>query len=103
MEIAIFRVVQECLNNVHRHSGSATAAIRFYESSGNAVLEVTDEGKGISPEKMSQISSVGAPGVGLRGIRERIKDVGGDLEVTSYEKGTAIKMIIPLTAVPSRF
>ena len=51
LEIAIFRVVQECLTNVHRHSGSATATIRLYESSGNAVLEVSDEGRGISCRK----------------------------------------------------
>jgi len=100
LEIAIFRVVQECLTNVHRHSGSATATIRLYQSSGNAVLEVSDDGRGIAAETMSQISSVGASGVGLRGIRERIKDFGGDLEVTSGGdgKGTAVRMAIPLTA-----
>jgi PAS domain S-box-containing protein len=99
LEIAIFRVVQECLTNVHRHSGSATATIRLYQSSGNAVLEVADEGRGIAPETMFQISSAGASGVGLRGIRERIKDFGGDLEVTSdgHGKGTVVRMVIPLT------
>ncbi len=101
LEIAIFRVVQECLTNVHRHSGSATATIRLYESSGNAVLEVTDKGTGITAERMSQISSMGAAGVGLRGIRERIKDFGGDLDVTSDGKGTAVRMVIPLTSGPS--
>jgi PAS domain S-box-containing protein len=100
LEIAIFRVVQECLTNVHRHSGSATATIRLCRSSGKAVLEVTDEGKGIAAEMMSQISSAGASGVGLRGIRERIKDFGGDLEVSSggEGKGTAVRMVVPLTA-----
>ncbi len=97
LEIAIFRVVQECLTNVHRHSGSATAMIRLYQSSGNAVLEVTDAGQGIPPKTLCQISSAGASGVGLRGIRERIKDFGGDLDVTSdgAGKGTAVRMVIP--------
>ena len=61
-----------------------------------------DEGKGISSERMSQISSAGAAGVGLRGIRERIKDFGGDLDVTSDGKGTAVRMVIPLIGAPSR-
>jgi PAS domain S-box-containing protein len=100
LEIAIFRVVQECLTNVHRHSGSATATIRLYQSSGKVVLEVADEGRGIAAETISQISSAGASGVGLRGIRERIKDFGGDLEVApgGDGKGTAVRMVIPLTA-----
>jgi len=102
LEIAVFRVVQECLTNVHRHSGSATATIRLYEYSGNAVLEIRDEGRGIPQEKMSRISSVGVAGVGLRGIRERIKDFNGALEVTSNGGGTAIRVVIPLTPASSR-
>jgi signal transduction histidine kinase len=102
MEIAIFRVVQECLTNIHRHSGSATAAIKLRESSGDVVLEITDEGKGIAPEKLSQISSVGVAGVGLRGMRERIKDFGGELEIASDEKGTRVKMVVPEAATLSR-
>jgi len=102
LEIAVFRVVQECLTNVHRHSGSATATIRLYEYSGNAVLEIRDQGKGIPPEKMSRISSVGVAGVGLRGIRERIKDFNGALEVTSNGDGTTIRVVIPLTPASSR-
>ena len=102
MEIAIFRVVQECLTNIHRHSGSATATIRLCECSGDVILEVTDEGRGITPERLSQISSVGAPGVGLRGMRERIKDFGGELEIMSDEKGTRVKMVVPEAATLSR-
>ncbi len=95
LETAIFRVIQECLTNIHRHSESPTAAIRIYESSGSLVLEVEDKGKGISPQKQS---AAAAPGVGLRGMRERIKDFRGELEIASDEKGTRVKVTVPLAA-----
>jgi PAS domain S-box-containing protein len=98
MEIAVFRVVQECLTNVHRHSESPIATIRIYRSSGEVRLQVTDEGKGIAPEKLLQIESSGVPGLGLRGMRERVADLGGKLEVVSREKGTEINVVIPCVA-----
>jgi signal transduction histidine kinase len=82
LETAIFRVIQECLTNIHRHSGSTTATIELYPSAGALILQIKDVGKGIAPEKLSLISSSGASGVGLRGIRERIKDFAGELEIT---------------------
>jgi PAS domain S-box-containing protein len=98
LEIAVFRVVQECLANIHRHSESPTATIRLYPSSDKVILEVEDQGKGIAPEKLSQIASSGMSGVGLRGMRERIKDFRGEFEIASDEKGTHIKVAIPLAA-----
>jgi signal transduction histidine kinase len=99
LETAIFRVVQECLTNIHRHSGSPTATIRLYQSSGNVTLEVQDEGKGIAPEKLPKVASSGVCGVGLRGMRERIKDLCGEFEIESRERGTHIKVIVPLAAL----
>jgi two-component system NarL family sensor kinase len=99
LEIAIFRVVQECLTNVHRHSGSITATIQLYACSGSVILEVRDEGKGIAPEVLAQVASTGTPGVGLRGMRERIKDLGGELEIGSIgsnRKGTEIRVSLPM-------
>jgi PAS domain S-box-containing protein len=95
LETAIYRVVQECLTNIHRHSQSPVAAIRLCESAGKIVLEVSDQGKGMDPRKLSQIASSRAPGVGLRGIRERIQNFQGDLEIASDGKGTRIKVMIP--------
>jgi signal transduction histidine kinase len=92
VETAIFRVIQECLTNIHRHSESPTALIRVYQSSGSLVLEVEDKGKGISPEKLSAAAT---PGVGLRGMRERIKDLHGELEILSDAKGTRVKVTVP--------
>jgi signal transduction histidine kinase len=77
LELAIFRVVQECLINVHRHSGSPKATIRLYRTPEKVTLEVQDEGKGIAPKHLRRIASFAAPGVGLRGMRERVKDFGG--------------------------
>jgi len=97
LELTIFRVVQECLINIHRHSGSPTASIRLYQGANKAVLEVRDEGKGISPEKLAKIASAGVPGVGLRGMRERVKDFEGEWEIHSDENGTRIQVAIPLS------
>ena len=98
LETAVFRVVQECLTNIHRHSESPTAAVQLYQSSGKLILQIKDEGKGIPAAKLSVISSSGVPGVGLRGIREQIKDFHGELEIMSDEKGTHVKVAIPLAA-----
>jgi signal transduction histidine kinase len=102
LETAIFRVVQECLTNIHRHSGSATAAIRLYRCAGSVAIEIEDAGKGISPEKLSKVVSTGMPGLGLRGMRERVQDFGGAFEIASHEKGTHIRVVIPVPATENR-
>jgi signal transduction histidine kinase len=97
-EIAIFRVVQECLTNIHRHSGSATAKIRVTYSDDDICLEVTDQGKGIPSEKLHEMTSGGTPGVGIRGMRERIRQLGGSLRINAdgSSKGTAVIARLPL-------
>jgi signal transduction histidine kinase len=89
MELVIFRVVQEGITNVHRHSESKVAAIRITRDGQNVCLEVRDEGRGISPEKLAEIQSRGA-GVGLRGMRERVRQLGGELRIESEGRGTKI-------------
>jgi signal transduction histidine kinase len=96
METMLFRVVQECLINVHRHSGSKTASIRLSQSQGQLVMEIEDQGKGLTAEELSGIAAGAMLGVGLRGIRERIKDFGGELEVLSSGQGTMVKATIPI-------
>ena len=95
LETAIFRVVQECLGNVHRHSASATAGVCFEVKNGTARLEVRDAGIGIPPHRQKEIKSHGRIGVGLRGIRERIAQLGGDMQIESGDKGTSIKATLP--------
>ena len=98
VETAIFRIVQECLTNIHRHSGSPTASIRITWSDGRVRLEVKDNGKGISPELRNQMESGGTLGVGVRGIRERARQLGGNLEISSDGEGTGTHIVVQLPA-----
>jgi signal transduction histidine kinase len=100
-ETAIFRVVQECLTNIHRHSGSPTAKIVLRHSADHVFVEIADKGKGIPPEKRDEMDSVGMPGVGIRGMRERLRQLGGDLEIKSGGTGTVVVVRLPLANPPT--
>jgi signal transduction histidine kinase len=104
LETAIFRVVQECLTNIHRHSGSSVAKIIIERANGHVRVEVKDNGKGIAPEKQSEITSVpsSCPGVGIRGMRERLRQLGGTLEIHSdgEGQGTLISARLPAEPLP---
>ncbi|HEY1801704.1 MAG TPA: response regulator [Terriglobales bacterium] len=95
LETAIFRIVQECLGNVHRHSGSQTATVHLDVDAGHAHLEISDAGQGISDERQREIKSGGRSGVGIRGITERIAQFGGNLQIESNAMGTSIIADIP--------
>ena len=94
-EIAIFRVVQECLTNIHRHSGSLIAKIHFGFGEGQIIVTVEDKGKGVPVHKQDEMASVGAPGVGIRGMRERLRQLGGELEIISRPTGTVVIARLP--------
>lgn len=96
LEVAIFRIVQECLTNVHRHSGSAKALIRLRRSNGAILLEIRDEGRGIAPEKKTLLLGSGPVGVGMRGMRERVLQLGGTLEIESEDTGTTVRAMFPI-------
>jgi len=102
METAIFRLVQECLTNIHRHSGSATAKIRLHHSDHEVVVEVEDKGNGIPAEKLHQMASAGIAGVGITGMRERVRQLGGSLEINSSDTGTAIVARLPIAESSTR-
>ena len=93
-ELAVFRLVQECLTNVHRHSGSKVAAIHMKRAERCVLLEVEDAGSGISPERLLEIQSHGA-GVGIRGMRERVLLCGGEMKIVSEGRGTKISIALP--------
>lgn len=97
-EITIFRVVQECLTNIHRHSGSPSATIRLSRTGHAIRVEIQDKGKGIPPEQQSKLASAGAPGVGIRGMRERLRQLGGNLEIDSSAKGTLVLVTLPIAS-----
>jgi signal transduction histidine kinase len=96
MEIAVFRVMQECLTNIHRHSGSPTAGIRLRRHNGEVLVEIEDKGRGIPLEKREKLSVNGTPGVGIRGMRERLRQLGGNLEISSNGTGTIVSARLPV-------
>jgi PAS domain S-box-containing protein len=98
LELALFRVLQESLTNVHRHSGSSTAIVRLYSNGPTVVLQVTDEGKGTLAKDLdgSAHDLMAAFGVGLRGMSERMRQLKGGLEISSTEAGTTITATLPL-------
>ncbi len=97
VETALFRVVQECLTNVHRHSGSTQAKIILRQEAGNLILEVADEGRGISTGGDGhQGAGRERVGVGIAGIRERMRELGGRLEIESGAHGTVVRASLPL-------
>lgn len=98
VEIAVFRLVQECLTNIHRHSGSPTAAIRITRPDSHLRIEVRDEGKGISAKMREQMESGGTVGVGIRGMRERVRQLGGTLEISSEGIGAGTRILVRLPA-----
>jgi signal transduction histidine kinase len=95
LETAVFRTVQESLTNVHRHSGSKTARVRVLRSAGELRLQVEDDGGGMAAEKLDKVVLDGTPGVGIRGMRERLRQLGGTLEVNSSHTGTTVEVRVP--------
>jgi signal transduction histidine kinase len=96
---ALFRVVQQSLANIHRHSGSEVAQIRINTDAESLVAEICDEGRGIPEETLKGFrDGTRLPGVGISGMRERIRDMGGHFEVRSSAKGTTIAVRMPLPA-----
>jgi PAS domain S-box-containing protein len=97
VELALFRVVQECLTNIHRHSGSDQASIQLQPKDGWLCLEVRDAGKGIPSEKRAALESDGQIGLGIRGMRERLRLLGGTLEIESNALGTLVRASLPVS------
>jgi signal transduction histidine kinase len=99
VELALFRALQEGLTNVHRHSASPRAEVRFTRLPDRAVLEIQDFGRGLPQEVMDRFQRTGTgSGVGLAGIRERMKELGGDFKIFSGSTGTMLRATVPLAA-----
>jgi two-component system, NarL family, sensor kinase len=96
LELMIFRVVLECLTNVHRHSDSSSATIGLSNSNEKLTLEIRDHGKGMDADRLVAVTGSGLVGVGLRGMRERVKAFGGELEISSDSQGTIVRATIPI-------
>jgi PAS domain S-box-containing protein len=97
VETALFRIVQEGLTNVHRHTKSATVDISLSLDSKSITLEIKDAGQGLPPEILAAARGEGFPlGVGLRGIRGRVARLGGQLEIESDSQGTTLRAVLPI-------
>jgi len=99
MEITVFRAVQECLTNVHRHSGSTSCSVKVSRDTKQLRVEINDAGRGIPKDKQVALRSARG-GVGLRGMQERVRHLGGILEIRSSTSGTCITAILP---IPEQF
>jgi PAS domain S-box-containing protein len=95
-ELSLFRVAQECLTNVHRHSGSSTATVKLARTPKEIKLEVKDDGKGMDEHLQSKIASRATLGVGFRGMQERVKLIGGRMVVRSNNHGTSVAVTLPI-------
>jgi PAS domain S-box-containing protein len=94
MELTVFRIVQECLTNIHRHSGSKTATIRLSHNADCVSLEIQDAGKGISADRLGEIRE--RSGIGIMGMRERVRQFQGTINIESNGRGTTILVSLPL-------
>ncbi len=99
-ELVLFRVLQESLTNVHRHSGASTASVTLTMHPGRLELQVRDNGSGIEQTKLAQVHEPGRQlGVGIAGMRERVHQLGGHMELQSSKAGTKLSVSLPVASV----
>jgi PAS domain S-box-containing protein len=96
VETALFRIAQECLTNIHRHSGSPTATVLLTADSGRVALKVADGGKGVPDDVIHEgRGNPAALGVGIPGMRERVRQLGGHLDLKHGNPGTVVEVVLP--------
>ncbi len=100
IELVLFRCMQEALTNVHRHSGASVAEVVIRREQEQMVLEVSDNGRGISPDLLAHFEQTGAGmGVGLSGMRERVRELGGEMKLeANSDAGTKLRICLPLAS-----
>ncbi|HEV2697516.1 MAG TPA: ATP-binding protein, partial [Terriglobales bacterium] len=96
IEITLFRILQESLGNIHRHSKGSAAAITFQPSPAEVLLTISDKGVGMSAELLDRFRLHGNAGVGLAAMRERVRELHGTFDLRSNGKGTSIRAAIPI-------
>jgi len=100
-ELALFRVLQESLTNVHRYSEASAASVRLRLEDEQLEFEVSDNGSGIPEERLQQIrDESGSVGVGIAGMRERVRELGGQLKIQSNKTGTSVSVALPISKAP---
>jgi two-component system CheB/CheR fusion protein len=97
VELALFRIIQESLSNIHRHSGAKKARILLAQTPQSVTLEIHDDGKGLPKDLLSGSSlRMNRVGVGILGMNERLSQLGGSLEISAEKSGTTVRAIIPI-------
>jgi len=97
LELVLFRVLQETLTNVHRHSGATDASVNLQHAGNAVILEIRDFGKGIPEDRLRLLHGISAEtGVGLAGMRERLQELNGKLDIESDARGTSMRATVPL-------
>lgn len=99
LELGLFRILQECLTNVHRHSNSSTASISLSFANKQVRLKVEDQGRGMTATTNESGDEGRTAGVGLSGIRERVTNLGGHMQIRSGDWGTAVEVVFPSTEI----
>lgn len=101
-ELVLFRVLQESLTNVHRHSGASVASVLLVRDGSQLTLEISDNGSGIPPERLQRLHEAAQhSGVGFAGMRERVRELGGEFEIRSNSSGTTVSVCVPLATSPA--
>src|SRR5262249_35285075 len=95
-ETALFRIVQESLTNIHRHSGSRSAVVWVTKDGDDVVVRIQDEGHGMPPRPADRYQKGRTPGVGILGMRQRLRKLGGRLEIESDSQGTTVTARTPI-------
>jgi signal transduction histidine kinase len=95
VERTVFRIIQEALTNVFRHSGAHTARVTLIQKQNGLQVTVRDDGKGVAEE--TALLRPGSIGVGIGGIRERARELGGELRLLNASPGTIVEVAIPIT------
>ena len=98
IETALFRVIQEGLTNVHRHASTTTASITLTTSADAMALDIEDQGRGLRDQVLHQDGGLppGTLGVGIQGMRERIRQLGGTFDIAFGDTGTAVRVRVPV-------
>ena len=98
IETTLFRVVQEGLANVHRHSGSTSASVHLVRSGDNIELTIADRGRGLPAGLQLDTAEETRVGVGIAGMRQRVRQLGGRLKITSGPDGATVRAVLPFRA-----
>jgi signal transduction histidine kinase len=103
VETALFRALQEGLTNVHRHSDSPVVDIHLIVEAKQVRLEIKDKGQGMPPKTLKRlVEGIADTGVGLAGMRERMRELGGSLRIKSDKDGTLLRVVIPISEMSGR-